>query len=107
MIAQLTERAATARARIDLFGNLLRTMRGDRAEEEFLLHGDRVGPCPACTRGLAFEEGNRDWCERAAGVLRERERGRISRFGRAGRPGAAARPRSSCRAGCSGCPSGW
>ncbi|MEU9316719.1 PadR family transcriptional regulator [Streptomyces sp. NPDC048295] len=76
LIARLTERAAAARARIDLFGNLLRTMRGDRTEEEFLLHGDRVGPYLTCTRGLAFEEGNRDWCERAAGVLRERERAR-------------------------------
>ncbi|MFE6662411.1 PadR family transcriptional regulator [Streptomyces sp. NPDC057697] len=76
LIAQLTERAAAAQARIDLFGNLLRTMRGDRAEEEFLLRGERVGPYLTCVRGLAFEEGNRDWCERVAAVLEARERSR-------------------------------
>lgn len=55
---------------------LLRGMRGDRAEEEFLRHGDRVGPYLTCLRGLAFEEGNRDWCERTITVLRERQRAR-------------------------------
>jgi DNA-binding PadR family transcriptional regulator len=74
LIAQLTERAAFARSRIDLFGKLLRGMRGDRTEEEFLRHGRRVGPYLTCLRGLAFEQGNRDWCERAVGVLRERSR---------------------------------
>jgi DNA-binding PadR family transcriptional regulator len=76
LIAQLTERAAVAQARIDLFGQLLHTMRGDRTEEEFLHSGDRVGPYLTCLRGLAFEEGNRDWCERAVTVLRERQAAR-------------------------------
>jgi hypothetical protein len=47
-------------------------MRGERTEDEFLRHGRPVGPYLTCLRGLAFEEGNRDWCERAARVLRER-----------------------------------
>ncbi|WP_151770694.1 PadR family transcriptional regulator [Streptomyces abyssomicinicus] len=72
LVAQLTERAAFARARIDLFGKLLRGMRGDRTEEEFLRDGDRIGPYLTCLRGLAFEEGNRDWCERTVATLRER-----------------------------------
>ncbi|MEV6008358.1 PadR family transcriptional regulator [Streptomyces sp. NPDC051976] len=73
LIAQLTERAAFARSRIELFGKLLRAMRGDRTEEDFLRHGARVGPYLTCLRGLAFEQGNRDWCARAVTVLRARQ----------------------------------
>ncbi|MGK5543233.1 PadR family transcriptional regulator [Streptomyces sp. URMC 127] len=76
LIAQLTERAAFARSRIDLFGKLLRTMRGDRTEEDFLHHGDRIGPYLTCQRGLAFEQGNRDWCERTIAILRRRQQAR-------------------------------
>jgi DNA-binding PadR family transcriptional regulator len=76
LIAQLTERGAFAQAKIDLFGQLLHTMRGDRAEEEFLRHGERIGPYLTCMRGLAFEQGNRDWCERTVTVLRERQAAR-------------------------------
>lgn len=72
LIAQLTERAAFAEAKIGLFEALLRGMRGDRSEEEHLRHGARIGPYLTCLRGLAFERGNRDWCERGAAVLRER-----------------------------------
>jgi DNA-binding PadR family transcriptional regulator len=72
LIAQLTERAAFAEAKIGLFDELLRKMRGERGEEEFLLHGERIGPYLTCLRGLAFERGNRDWCERAVMVLRAR-----------------------------------
>jgi DNA-binding PadR family transcriptional regulator len=72
LIERLEERAAFARARIDLFGKLLRGMRGDLAEEEFLRRGERIGPYLTCLRGLSFEEGNLGWCERAAAVLRAR-----------------------------------
>ncbi|MCX4545564.1 PadR family transcriptional regulator [Streptomyces sp. NBC_01565] len=76
LIGRLTERAAFARGKIELFERLLRTMRGERDEAEFLRHGERVGPYLTCLRGLAFERGNRDWCERAITVLRERETAR-------------------------------
>ncbi|WP_328622409.1 PadR family transcriptional regulator [Streptomyces sp. NBC_00354] len=79
LIAQLTERAAFAQAKVDLFTGLLRTMRGDRTEEDFLRYGDRVGPYLTCLRGLAFERGNRDWCARTIAVLREREAARAGR----------------------------
>ncbi|MEU8378077.1 PadR family transcriptional regulator [Streptosporangium sp. NPDC048865] len=72
VIAQLVERAAFADAKIEVFGGLLRRMRGDRSEEEFLRHGERIGPYLTCLRGLAFEQGNRDWCHRSAAILRER-----------------------------------
>lgn len=72
VIARLMERAASAEARIELFSGLLRRMRGARSEEEFLRHGERIGPYLTCQRGLAFEQGNRDWCRRSAAILRER-----------------------------------
>ncbi|NRQ39045.1 PadR family transcriptional regulator [Nonomuraea sp. NN258] len=77
LIARLTERAAFAQSKIDLFSGLLRTMRGDRAEEEFLRYGERVGPYLTCLAGLAFEQLNRDWCERAAAVLKERRKAHV------------------------------
>jgi DNA-binding PadR family transcriptional regulator len=76
LVVQLAERAAFARAKIDLFGQLLETMRGDWTEEAFLCHGDRVGPYLTCLRGLTFEQGNRDWCERTIAVLSERQAAR-------------------------------
>ncbi|MBO0652629.1 PadR family transcriptional regulator [Streptomyces triculaminicus] len=73
VIEQLEERAAAADAKIRLFGEILRRMRGDADEEEFLRHGERIGPYLTCLRGLDFEQGNRDWCLRTAAVLRERQ----------------------------------
>ncbi|MBJ6642016.1 PadR family transcriptional regulator [Streptomyces sp. BSE7-9] len=72
LIDQLTERADIARARIELFEALLRRLRGDRGEEDFLRHGDRIGPYLTCLRGVAFEQENRDWCLRTVAVLEER-----------------------------------
>jgi DNA-binding PadR family transcriptional regulator len=90
LIARLTERAAFAQAKIDLFGQLLHAMRRDRTEEEFLHHGERVGPYLTCMRGLAFEQGNRDWCERTVAVLRERQATAGERFPPNGRRGRGA-----------------
>ena len=72
LIRQVEERAAMAEAKIDLFRRILRKMRGDLGEEEFLRVGRRIGPYLTCLRGLAFEEGNRDWCRRTAAILRAR-----------------------------------
>ncbi len=73
VIEQLEERAAIAEGKIELFGKLLRKMRGDAEEDEFLRHGERIGPYLTCLRGLAFEEDNRRWCLRIAGVLKARQ----------------------------------
>jgi DNA-binding PadR family transcriptional regulator len=73
VIEQLEERASAAEARIELFSELLRRMRGHADEEEFLRLGERIGPYLTCLRGLTFEEGHRDWCVRGARVLRERQ----------------------------------
>jgi DNA-binding PadR family transcriptional regulator len=72
LVEQLVERAASASAKADLFHTLLAQMRGARDEEEFLRNGERVGPYLTCLRGLAFEQGNRDWCLRTAATLRDR-----------------------------------
>ncbi|MEV5156851.1 MULTISPECIES: PadR family transcriptional regulator [unclassified Streptomyces] len=72
VIEQVEERATAAEARIELFGTLLRQMRGAADEEEFLLRGERIGPYLTCMRGLAFERDTRDWCLRISAVLQER-----------------------------------
>ncbi|MFK4227043.1 PadR family transcriptional regulator [Streptomyces sp. NPDC019890] len=78
VIEQLEERAAVAEGKIELFGKLLRQMRGAADEDEFLRHGRRIGPYLTCLRGLAFEKDNRDWCRRIAAVLRERQSDRAA-----------------------------
>ncbi|MDG4860487.1 PadR family transcriptional regulator [Streptomyces sp. T-3] len=75
VVADLTERAEFAAAKAELFASLLEKFRGDRSEDDFLRHGRRIGPYLTCLRGLAFEEGNRDWCERTAAILRARQAG--------------------------------
>lgn len=72
VIEQLEARAVAADAKIELLGKVLRKMRGETDEEEFLLHGERIGGYLTGLRGLAFEQGHRDWCRRSAAVLRER-----------------------------------
>lgn len=72
MIEQLEARASAAEAKIELLDKLLRQMRGEADEEEFLLRGERIGGYLTCLRGVAFEQGHRDWCLRTAAVLRER-----------------------------------
>ncbi|MCX5375375.1 PadR family transcriptional regulator [Streptomyces sp. NBC_00091] len=74
VIEQLEARATAAEAKIELLGKLLRNMRGDMDEEEYLLRGERIGGYLTCLRGLAFEQGHRDWCLRTADVLRKRKR---------------------------------
>ncbi|MGR8008565.1 PadR family transcriptional regulator [Streptomyces hypolithicus] len=72
LIEQLEERASVAEAKTELFGNLLRTLRAELEEDEFLRRGDRIGPYLTCLRGLALEREHREWCVRVAAVLRER-----------------------------------
>ncbi|MBT2506115.1 PadR family transcriptional regulator [Streptomyces sp. ISL-98] len=79
VIEQLEERASIAEAKIELFGKLLRKMRGELDEEEFLRSGERVGPYLTCLRGLSLEQETRDWALRIAAVLRERRTTRAER----------------------------
>lgn len=79
LIAQLTERIAFADTKIEMFDSLLRKMRGELAEEEFLRHGERIGPYLTCLRGLEFERANRAWYERTTTILSERRTPRVER----------------------------
>ncbi|MFG2621487.1 PadR family transcriptional regulator [Streptomyces sp. NPDC048507] len=79
VIEQLEERAAAAAAKIELLTGLLRRMRGDVEETEFLVRGERIGAYLTGLRGLAFEREHRDWCLRIAAVLKERESARAGR----------------------------
>lgn len=72
VIEQLEARAVAAEAKIELLQNLLRQMRGDADEEEFLRRGEWIGGYLTCLRGVAFEQGHRAWCLRTAAVLKER-----------------------------------
>ncbi|MFJ6788759.1 PadR family transcriptional regulator [Streptomyces angustmyceticus] len=76
VIEQLEERARVAAAKAEVFAQLLARLRGGLDETEFLARGARLGPYLTCLRGLGFERETRDWCERIAGVLRERNRAR-------------------------------
>ncbi|MFI0977262.1 PadR family transcriptional regulator [Streptomyces sp. NPDC021093] len=79
VIEQLQERASAAEGKIELLGTLLRQLRGDADEDEFLRRGERIGPYLTCLRGLSFEQEHRDWCLRIAAVLRERQSTRAER----------------------------
>ncbi|MCI3934939.1 PadR family transcriptional regulator [Streptomyces sp. AN091965] len=72
VIAQLRERARVAEAKTEVLTALLRRLRGDLDEEEFLRTGRRIGPYLTCLRGLAFERETREWCERSADLLTAR-----------------------------------
>ncbi|MCX5193890.1 PadR family transcriptional regulator [Streptomyces sp. NBC_00249] len=76
VIEQLEQRAVAADAKIELLLKIQRKMRGEADEETYLLHGERIGAYLTCQRGLAFEQGHRDWCRRTATVLRQRSSAR-------------------------------
>ena len=77
LIGQLEQRAQVADGKIGLFESLLRKLRGDRSEADFLRDGTPLGPYLTCLRGLEFERGNRDWCRRTAAVLTDRKAARV------------------------------
>ncbi|MEW2529496.1 PadR family transcriptional regulator [Streptomyces sp. NPDC047071] len=79
VIAQLRERARVAEAKTEVLTALLRRLRGDLDEEEFLRTGRRIGPYLTCLRGLAFERETRAWCERSADLLAARGEGAVRR----------------------------
>ncbi|KNX39607.1 PadR family transcriptional regulator [Luteipulveratus halotolerans] len=74
VVERLDERKAFAEAKIRLFDSLLDQMRGDRSEDDFLATSDRIGPFLTCLRGRTFERENADWCDRAASIIKRRNR---------------------------------
>lgn len=72
LAAQLEERAAHGRAKLDLYDGLAAKLRGERDEDAYLAEAKRIGPYLTLARGRAHERENVAWCEWAAGVLRSR-----------------------------------
>ena len=72
VVARLAERAVQAAAKVELFDDTLRALRGDLDEETFLATAERIGPYLTCLRGKRFEQENLDWCRRSADLIRTR-----------------------------------
>ena len=72
LAAQLEERAANGRAKLELYDGLAAKLRGEHGEDEYLAGARRVGPYLTLARGRAHERENVAWCEWAAEVLRSR-----------------------------------
>ncbi|MFI7451963.1 PadR family transcriptional regulator [Nonomuraea sp. NPDC049714] len=72
VLAQLDERAVEAAAKLALFEQGMRRLRGDLAEEDFLRTSPRVGPYLTYLAGCRLEREMRDWCLTTAALLRAR-----------------------------------
>jgi DNA-binding PadR family transcriptional regulator len=72
VIAQLEERAVMAQAKVGLFDDLLKRLRGKQSEEDFLRDGTTIGPYLTCLRGRSFEVENLSWCRATARLLAAR-----------------------------------
>ncbi|MEV4126955.1 PadR family transcriptional regulator [Nocardia sp. NPDC049707] len=74
LVAQIEERAAEARAKIERFDQRLRRARDELDEETYLASTPRIGPYLVGLRGKAFEQETLSWCEFSARILKERTR---------------------------------
>ncbi|MER7519223.1 PadR family transcriptional regulator [Streptomyces sp. NPDC126499] len=70
------ERMEQARAKLARYGRMRERMLDGRDEDVYLREVDRVGPYLTLLRGMAFEEENVRWGERALVILAEREAAR-------------------------------
>ena len=71
--AHVRERMEAARGKLARYERLRERMLDGRDEDTYLREADRVGPFLTLLRGMAFEEENVRWGERALAVLAERE----------------------------------
>lgn len=68
----IAERLRWATAKLQRYERLRGRLLDGRGEEEFLAEADRIGPYLTLLRGIAFEEENIRWAERALAVIEER-----------------------------------
>ncbi|OBI04459.1 PadR family transcriptional regulator [Mycobacterium scrofulaceum] len=68
----IVERLQWATAKLQRYERLRARILDGRAEEEFLAHAERIGPYLTLLRGIAFEEENVRWAERALDVIDRR-----------------------------------
>ncbi|WP_049563817.1 PadR family transcriptional regulator [Nonomuraea sp. SBT364] len=72
VIEQLHDRAREAAAKLEVFEQILVSLRGDQDEEAFLRDGEHVGPYLSCLAGCRLERETRDWCRETARTLSAR-----------------------------------
>jgi DNA-binding PadR family transcriptional regulator len=70
--ALVEERMSWACGKLGRYRRVRERLLDGRTEEEYLSGSDRVGPYLTLLAGIAFEEENVRWCERALEVLRLR-----------------------------------
>lgn len=68
----IAERLQWATAKLQRYERLRARLLDGRDEEDFLLHAERIGPYLTLLRGIAFEEENVRWAERALAVVYHR-----------------------------------
>ncbi|MBI2696669.1 PadR family transcriptional regulator [Mycobacterium nebraskense] len=68
----IVERLQWATAKLQRYDRLRARVLDGRDEEEFLAHAERIGPYLTLLRGIAFEEENIRWAQRAQAVIEHR-----------------------------------
>ncbi len=68
----IEERMSWARGKLARYERVRERLVDGRSEEEYLREADRVGPYLTLMAGIAFEEQNLRWCERALVLLERR-----------------------------------
>ena len=68
----IEERMSWARGKLARYKRVRERLVDGRSEEEYLREADRVGPYLTLMAGIAFEEQNLRWCERALVLLERR-----------------------------------
>ncbi len=68
----IEERMSWAHGKLARYERVRERLVGDRDEETYLREAERVGPYLTLMAGIAFEEQNLRWCERALVLLERR-----------------------------------
>ncbi|KPI28596.1 transcriptional regulator, PadR-like family [Actinobacteria bacterium OV320] len=70
--ALVEERRTWSRAKLDRYLRVRDRLLDGRTEDAYLTEADRIGPYLTLMAGIAFEETNLAWCERALLLLKRR-----------------------------------
>ncbi|MER5427645.1 PadR family transcriptional regulator [Streptomyces sp. NPDC002588] len=70
--ALIEERLGWSRGKLARYERVRERLLAGRTEDEYLREADRIGPYLTLSAGIAFEEENARWCERALLLLERR-----------------------------------
>jgi DNA-binding PadR family transcriptional regulator len=73
----LRDRLHWASAKVQRYERLRARILDGRSEDEYLIQTDRIGPYLTLMRGIAFEEENIRWAERALSIVERRMSGDV------------------------------